>query len=243
MSKRINFFLKHLIISILTLLFILAWIFLIWYPDPLSKAVGVTHIVLMLFVIDMLVGPLLGLIVYKVGKKTLKFDLAIIFLIQILALGYGVFTIAQGRPIWLVYNVDRFDVVRNNDIVQNNLLKLKDQYKIVTLLKPQYVAVKQSENNSKRSDDMFTEIFKGVSISQMPERYIPLKQVKSQIQQRSQKLSVLNSFNNPKDVEIILKQYPQANLWVPLKANAVDMVVLLDKNAEVVKIVDLRPWN
>jgi hypothetical protein len=41
-----------------------------------------------------------------------------------------------------------------------------------------------------------------------------------------------------------LKQYPQANAFVPLKANAVDMTVLINKEkGEVVKIVDLRPWK
>ena len=41
----------------------------------------------------------------------------------------------------------------------------------------------------------------------------------------------------------MIKKYPQAQSWVPLTASAVDMVVLLDKDAQVVKIVDLRPWK
>lgn len=41
----------------------------------------------------------------------------------------------------------------------------------------------------------------------------------------------------------ILAKYPQAVGWVPLKAIAMDMTVLLDEQGNVVKIVDLRPWN
>ena len=59
----------------------------------------------MLLAIDVILGPLLGLLVYKEGKKSLKFDLSVIILIQIAALCYGVFSIEQGRPAWLVYNV------------------------------------------------------------------------------------------------------------------------------------------
>ncbi len=42
----------------------------------------------------------------------------------------------------------------------------------------------------------------------------------------------------------ILAKYPQATGYIPLKANAVDMTVLVNKETGVViKIVDLRPWN
>ena len=91
---------------------------------------------------------------------------------------------------------------------------------------------------------MFEEILGGISIAQRPERYVELKQVKDQIQQRVQDLKQLIQFNESSQVESILKKYPRANAWVPLKANAIDMVVLIHKeSAEVIKIVDLRPWH
>ena len=46
--------------------------------------------------IDVILGPLLTLLVYKQGKKTLLFDLTVIVLLQISALGYGLWTISQG---------------------------------------------------------------------------------------------------------------------------------------------------
>ena len=37
---------------------------------------------------------------------------------------------------------------------------------------------------------------------------------------------------------------PKADAWLPLKAAAVDMVVLVNKeSASIIKIVDLRPWQ
>ncbi len=65
----------------------------------------------MILAIDVIIAAYLGLSVYKEGKKTLKFDLSVIILIQIAALCYGVFSIEQGRPAWLVFNVDRFELV------------------------------------------------------------------------------------------------------------------------------------
>ena len=58
MSKRLKFLLSHLFISCLIALLVIGLVFFIWYPSPLSTAVGVTHIFLMLLVIDVILGPL-----------------------------------------------------------------------------------------------------------------------------------------------------------------------------------------
>lgn len=91
---------------------------------------------------------------------------------------------------------------------------------------------------------MFAEVLAGISIAQRPERYVPFSQAKTQLQQHAQPFSTLKQFNDPIRVDQLLKQYPEATAWVPLKASAVDMVVLVNpEKAQVVKIVDLRPWK
>ncbi|MFI8010095.1 TfpX/TfpZ family type IV pilin accessory protein [Acinetobacter sp. ABJ_C4_1] len=244
LTKRSKFFLRHLLISFLFAFFILMWVFFVWYPQPLAKAVGVIHIFIMLIAIDVILGPTLSFFVYKEAKKTLKFDLAVIILIQILALGYGLYSIAQGRPAWLIYNVDRFELVRNNEIIEANIQITQPQFRSPSWFNPQFAAVKVPKNKEERSKSMFEEIFSGISSAQRPELYVDLVQVKPLIRNKVQNLNELEKFNPKQQVENILKKYPEANAWVPLKANAVDMVVLMDKNsAQVVKIVDLRPWK
>ena len=72
MSKRISFFIKHLIVSLSIAFLIVCAVFFVWYPFPLANAVGVTHLFLMMLIIDVIIGPVLGFIVYKEGKKSLK---------------------------------------------------------------------------------------------------------------------------------------------------------------------------
>ena len=243
-TKRIKFFLSHLIISISLALLVIGLVFFIWYPSPLATAVGVTHIFLMLLVIDVILGPLLGLLVYKEGKKTLKFDLSVIILIQIAALCYGVFSIEQGRPAWLVYNVDRFELVRKNELVDTNIQQAQSQFQQPSWFKPQYVATEFAKDIQQRNDEMFAEVFSGISIAQRPERYVELTQATTQIQQRALPLKELEQYNPKTDVEKTLAKYPKADAWLSLKANAVDMVVLVNKeSASIIKIVDLRPWQ
>lgn len=244
MSKRQNFFLLHLLISILIALAILAIVFFIWYPSPLAKAVGVTHIFLMLLVIDVILGPLLVFLVYKEGKKTLKIDLMVIILIQVTALSYGLYSIAQARPVWIAFNQDRFELVRKNEIKAENIMKAKFQYQKPTWLWPQYVAVKQTDDLQERQIEQMTAMLNGISLAQYPERYISLDQTKIQIQKQSRNLSQLTQWNDDKTVQQYLNLYPKANAWLPLETYGLAMVILINREkAEVIKIVDLRPWN
>ena len=243
MPKRLKFFLSHLSISLIIALLVIGLVFFVWYPFSLAIAVGVTHIFLMLLAIDVIIGPILGVLVYKEGKKSLKFDLTVIILLQLSALCYGIYSIEQGRPAWLVYNVDRFELVRKNEIVDQNINQAQPQFQEPSWLKPQFVATEFAKDANKRSDDMFAEVLGGISIAQRPERYVELNKAKKQMQQRAQKLELLQQYNNKADVEKILAKYPQASAFFPLKTSVVDMTVLIDQNANVVKIVDLRPWH
>lgn len=243
-SAKATFVTIHLGISILIALLVVMVVFLCWYPLPLNKATGVTHIFLMMVGIDLVLGPLLTWLVYKEGKKTLKFDLTVIILIQISALFYGIYHITEGRPVWLVYSVDRFEVVRNNEIYTKNIQQANKIYQHPSWFGPQYVAIKFAKDQKQRNQDMFEEILGKIEISQRPERYVELSKVTDQIKKRVQDITLLNQYNDPRVVKETLAKYPQANAFVPLKANTVDMTVLINKEkGEVVKIVDLRPWK
>ncbi|AZN67958.1 TfpX/TfpZ family type IV pilin accessory protein [Acinetobacter haemolyticus] len=244
MSKRLSFFLCHLFISFLIALVVVGVVFFIWYPSPLATAVGVTHIFLILITIDVIAGPFLGWLVYKEGKKTLKMDLTVIILIQLSALVYGVYTIQQGRPVWLVFNVDQFEVVRSNEIYNKNIKQAEVRFQKTPILSPQFAAVKLSENPEQKQKDMFDEVLNGILLSHRPERYVELSKVRSTIQQQGRGLELLSQYNAPQLVQKTLSKHPQATAFIPLKTDVVDMTVLINKETgEVIKIVDLRPWK
>ena len=130
----------HLAISALIALAVIGLVFFIWYPTPLHTAVGVTQIFLILLAVDVVLGPLLTLLVYKVGKKTLVMDLTVIALLQLSALGYGLWTVAEGRPAWLVFSIDRFELVRINDIDERKLDEAATEYRKPSWFGPKWVA-------------------------------------------------------------------------------------------------------
>ncbi|MGR3978322.1 type IV pilin accessory protein [Acinetobacter sp. 1207_04] len=233
MTKRIHFFLGHLSSSVIAALIILTLVFFVWYPAPLAQAEGVTHIFLLLIAIDVIVGPLLTLLVYKEGKKTLKMDLSVIIVMQVMALSYGMYSIIQSRPVWIAQNGDIFQLVRANVVDKANQNQAKPEYQHNGWFKPQWVAV--DETNSKY------ESYGEQTL--VPNLYTNLSHANTRIIRNSQPLATLNQFNDPREVQKILQQYPIATTWMPLRTTDLGVTVLVDAQGAVVKVVNLRPWR
>ncbi len=244
MPARLKAFLLHLTVSALIALLALLLVFKLWYPAPLHEALGVTHIFLLLLLIDVILGPLLTLLVYKVGKKTLVMDLTIIAALQLAALGYGLWTVAEGRPAWIVYNVDRFDVVTAVDIDTRQLDEARTQYRNAPRTGPQWVGALKPYDPEQSNNILFEAVQGGSDIAQRPNLYLPLTEMAEAMRQRAQPLGKLNDFNDAAAVRDALQSWPSAAAWVPLMARAKPMVVLLGENkSEVIAIVELAPWK
>ena len=94
-----------------------------------------------------------------------------------------------------MFNVDRFELIRKNEIVDQNVNHAQPQFQQPSWFKPQFVATEFAKNIQQRNDDMFAEVLGGISIAQRPERYVNFIQAKEQIQQRVQKLDLLQQYN------------------------------------------------
>lgn len=243
MPARLKAFLLHLTVSIFIALLAVLAVFRVWYPAPLHEALGVTHIFLLLLLIDVILGPLLTLLVFKTGKKTLIIDMAIIACLQLAALSYGLWTVAEGRPAWIVYNTDRFDVVTVVDIDSRQLDEARAQYRSASWSGPQWVGAVKPDDPERNNNILFEAIRGGSDIAQRPNLYRPLEEVAEAMPLYALPLAVLNDFNDPAKVNDVLYKWPDAAAWVPLMARAKPMVVLLGENkSNVIAIVELAPW-
>lgn len=242
---KLKAFSLHIMASLLLALISLWLVFFVWYPAPLHIATGVTKLVLLVLAILLILGPFLTFIVSKPNKKSLTFDLSVIVILQLSALIYGLYQVYDGRPAWIAYNVDRFDLVRNNEIDTRKLAEARPEYQQVGQSGSGYVAAIVPTDDSELSQQiLFDEVGDGIAPSQRPELYQPLAAATPAIIKRAQALSALDAYNNPAHIKTVLAQYPEADSFLALKANAVDMTVLINKknNGAIVKIVDLRPW-
>ncbi len=96
----------HFSLSLVVLVLLLAVIFVLWYPGILFSVDGGWTGLRIVVGVDLVLGPLLTLIVFKSGKPGLKFDLSCIALAQTVCLAIGVWVVYNERPIALVMAYD-----------------------------------------------------------------------------------------------------------------------------------------
>ncbi|MGL4231680.1 MAG: TfpX/TfpZ family type IV pilin accessory protein [Casimicrobium sp.] len=224
--------------------FILLWF--IWYPNPLLEAVGGTKLFLMLLGIDVCLGPLLTFVVFKTGKKTLKFDLAVIALLQVAALLYGVYTFYMSRPVHIVNVGFRNDIVRAIDI---NRASLDKSGRSLSLWGPEWIGAKPPTDPA-AADRMIEQAMSGGSdISAMPEYYVPIESMKDKMLKESKSIDILKKINKERNAEIdawlASKSLNAADVkFQPLRSEAKDMAVIIDaKTAKVLGIAPFYPWE
>lgn len=232
----------HGVFSIVLLCIALLMVYGIWYPSPLAKAMGVTHIFWLMLTIDLILGPLLTFAVFNKNKKELKFDLLIIVLVQLAAYLYGLHTVAQGRPAWQVFVVDDIELVRAVDIVDE--AKADAAFHNSLFKKPQWVSAVYSTDpkiaEQQKQDEMF-----GSSLAVHPETYQPLAVQSEKIHKKIKLINELSKYNAAAKINSVMADYKQKSIvgYLPVKGFEEDMTLLVDLNMNPVAIVDLRPWN
>lgn len=243
MKKRTKYSFVHFLLSLLLAAAIATLIQVQWYPSPLLKATGVLPAFLVIIAVQVLLWPLLSLFVYKENKKSLKFDLIIIVIVQIAFWFFSLYALAQGRPAWIAYTLERFELVKANEIVTMDVDNINSDFKSPTWTGPQFVGTTLSEDADVRSKHLLEEVLGGISIAQRPEQYVSIDIMKDRMLKEQQSLEELKKYNEISKVDKIIARYPDAYGYIPLRAQQVDMVVLLDDSGTPLQIVDLRPWE
>lgn len=114
----------HLLLSAAVAALAAALVFGLWYPWPYTVLAGGTELFVLITSVDVVIGPALTLAVFDRVRKPLRElqrDLAVIALLQVGALAYGMHTIFVARPVALVFEVDRMRVITAVDIPQGAL--------------------------------------------------------------------------------------------------------------------------
>src|SRR5688572_1913520 len=131
----------HLALSALLLSVIAVVLIWRWYPPGLFHMARADTLLMLIGGVDLVLGPLLTLIVFKQGKKSLKFDLTVIALLQVAALVFGLHTVWQSRPVFLVASDTRMTLLYANEIDPADLAEAPAAYRELSALGPRTVAV------------------------------------------------------------------------------------------------------
>jgi hypothetical protein len=238
----------HISISALIGLAAATLIFGIWYPPPYSHAAGADKLVLLLLGVDLVLGPLLTLIVFRAGKWGMRFDLIVIAIAQACAFLYGTSVVVRARPAFVVANVDRFTLVAANDIDDADYAKAtRPEFRSAPWTGPRIIGALPPTDIEERNKLVLAGPG-GKDIASMPQYFVDYKDAAKDLLKKANSIDVLTRKHADASATIDnwLKEHqrtPADVVWVPLNARRAALTMLLDRSSgEPLDALAINPW-
>lgn len=244
---RLTFALKALSIHFgasCALALAVAWIvFAYWIPKPYYDLVGAPQLFLILLGVDVVCGPLLTAILANPAKprRELVMDFSLVILLQLGALTYGLHTIANARPVALVFEVDRFVVVSASQINTEDLAQTSGGFRQLPWDGPRLLGVRASRSGGETLQSIELSL-QGIEPSARPGWWQNYDISRPQAMQRMQPITTLFHAASAEQRQLIdkamqaLPQTLKQVFYLPLVSGRQldSWIVLLDAQANIV---------
>jgi hypothetical protein len=167
----------HLALSFSIAMLAATLVFGVWYPYPYREISGGRELFLLVVAVDIILGPLITLIVFSRTKprSELRRDLAVVAVLQLSALGYGVWTVSVARPVHMVFEYDRFRVVHAIDVAPELLAHTPSSINALPLTGPTLLALRPFKDEKEKMDATLAAL-QGVSLASRPDLWQPYAQ-------------------------------------------------------------------
>jgi hypothetical protein len=236
----------HLLISLSIAALAALLVFGIWYPYPYREISGGRELFLLLVTVDVLLGPLITFAIFNRAKPLteLRRDLAIVGLIQLAALGYGLWTVYVARPVHLVYEINRFRVVHAIDVPADLLGKAPAELRSLPMFGPTLLSVRPFKSENEKVDATLADVG-GLSIGARPDFWQPYEADRAQVLSVGKPMAELKSrFKDQTamiDAAVASTGRPAEGLrWVPMVGRKTFWTVLVDaRTADVLAFLPL----
>lgn len=235
----------HFSISLLIGLTAFCLLYFVYYPQPYFEPAGASKLVLILLGVDVILGPLLTLVVFKSGKKSLKFDLSIIAVVQMAALAYGLHVMWAARPVFVVASVDRFELVYAGDIANKDLAAARfPEFSKESITGPVLVVVRQPEEEER--DEAMDIVASGSDLHFHPRFFVPATPTAlANFLTRSKQIKDL-----PTNAQKLVDEYITSHgttgeiVAVPLKGRIDQYTVLINqKSNKMIAAIEVSAWD
>lgn len=214
-------------------------VFKVWYPYPYNEIAGGRELFLLIVAVDVVLGPLLTLAVFDVAKRhrELVLDVSIIAVLQAAALTYGLWTVFIARPVYLVHEVDRFQVVIAADIDPVELQQALPELRRLPTWGIKTIGVRKAKD----SEEMLKSIdqaMAGKDVSMRPGWWAPLGPSQlSILAERGKPVSFLRAKGPEADQKLSAALQgigvPEEDLWAfPVVARSSGWSVLVNRKTQ-----------
>lgn len=226
----------HLLVSLGVALLAAVLVFQVWYPHPYGELAGGNGLFRLLVSVDVVMGPLLTWVVYNRAKprQELWRDLTVIAVLQLAALGYGLQTVYQVRPVYLVHEVDRYRVVTAADVDPADLPQAQEHFRELPCFGVHVIGVRPPSDAAENIRSLELALA-GKDISLQPQRWQELDDAnRAEIRRRARDLSFLRG--RAKDRAQALDQLvtasgvpPEQIIGLPMMGRRDDWSVIMDR--------------
>lgn len=173
-------------------------VFDIWYPWPYSVISGGQHLLLLILSVDLALGPLMTLVIFNRSKTRahLRRDIAVIAILQMLGLVYGIYTMFEARPVAMVFEVDQFRVISRAQVLEAELAQALPEFRTLPLTGPQVLGARRPDTSEERLKAI-NYALQGFDIGARPAYWRPYR------------ASVKDALARARSLSELYKRYPQ----------------------------------
>ena len=247
LMPKLRAFLIHLGISLTVVGAVVAFVFFVWYPDFYFQVKGAGSVLRVLIGVDLVIGPALTLLVYKPNKPGLRFDLATIAVLQLVALVYGTVTLFSERPYFTVFAVDRFVVLARKDVDLSGINN--DQLTDKPFAGPITVVATLPGDIDEYQRFLNSVIFENQpDLERRPEYWSPYAEQTEQVLARAGSIESLRANRSVagKQLERLLQKIDKRDNqlgFLPLFSNKGDFVMIIDRdNGMPIDAIEVDTW-
>lgn len=202
---------------------------------------GGLELFLLVVAVDVVCGPLLTMVIYKTTKPRLELvrDLSCVAIIQLTALLYGLYIVMAVRPVYLVYEVDRFNAISAMDVDETELINVKSPWNVLPVWEVLVIATREPKDDDERLKSISASLM-GREPSTRPDWWQPFNNTsRRDALHRARKLADLRSIHNKnpgamKKIDIAIgdaRKTEDSLRWLPLTSKRdTDWVVLVDSH-------------
>ena len=172
----------HALLTLSLMALIVAILLPLWHPWGLYRISGVLPLLGLLLGTQLAAGPLLTLIVFKPGKKTLRIDLTVVGLLQMAFLGFGLYMLWQTRPAFVVASELRFALVLANEVTPADLAQAsRPEWRHLSSAGPQLVGLMPGTARADHNSVLAAFLDTGMDREQKPAWYVPYADIAPQL--------------------------------------------------------------
>lgn len=233
----------HFFLSLAVAVLMAFIVFGVWFPHPLRYLAGGLELFWILIGVDVVCGPVLTGLLYSPHKlrRELITDLSLIVVIQLGALIYGVYSIAQARPVALVFEADRFVAITAAQIDVAALPRALPQWQSLSWNGPILLGTRKARDGAETLQSIELSL-RGLEPSARPGWWQSYNDSRSLAQQRMKPLAALRARQVPEVQAIIDDEVKKIGLpidqvhFLPLvsKKSLDQWIALLDDEANII---------